>query len=393
MRDGPHPLSVYLGLAAAKTKELQDFVVQGNIGYSQEQLTEMIRGIQKYQNHGYHQERLKTQKIWQDGTVKIIKPDEEALFMTQAKSAPLLLVPSLINKAYIMDLAQERSLLRWLNSKGVPTYLLDWGDLVAERDENASLSIAQLLRNKLCKAIEELAKHHECPIDVLGYCMGGTLLAGGIHIVRKSVRKAIFLATPWDFHAGMVETEDEQKENVALIKGGQDLVEIVHNWAPIVLPVIEEKGCLPKEYTQSLFAALGVHGAVHKFIRFVSMSDNIPETRLFVSAEDWLNDGVDLPGRIARECVQGWFLDNEPAAGVWYVDDHRVNPTVFDFHSLIIAARKDNLVSFSNAHALYDQIPREHCHIITPDIGHIGLIVGKNAIEEVWRPLHQWLCD
>lgn len=392
MREGPHPLSMYLGLAAANAKGLENFFARDCMGYSQDQLTQMIRGIKKYQKHEYCPKQLKVQKIWQDGTVKIIKPDDEAILVTEPKSAPLLLIPSMINKSYIMDLSPECSLLRWLNRRGIPAYLLDWGDLVAEKEENAKLSIAQLLRKKMCVAIEALAHRYNAPVDVLGYCMGGTLLAGGMHIARKYVRKAVFLATPWDFYASELKSNNNRRENFAQ-EEEQNLVEMVHNWAPIVLPVIESKGCLPKEYTQSLFAALGARNAVQKFIRFVSMEDNSPDTKLFISAEDWLNDGVDLPGRIARECVQGWFLDNEPAQGVWYIDDHRVNPGKFNFPALVIAAQKDTLVPFSNACALYESMVQEHRHIISPDIGHIGLIVGKKAVEEVWRPLHQWLCD
>ncbi len=389
MREGPHPLSVYLGLAAANAKGVQDFVMQGAAGYSQEQLADMVRGIQRYQNYNHHQRRLNTQVVWQDGTVKILKPEA---MQSNPQSTPLLLIPSLINKAYIFDLAEERSFLRWMNEKGVPTYLLDWGDLVAEKEGNKDLSIAQLLRGKMCKAIEKLAKQHECPVDVLGYCMGGTLLAGGMHIVRKSVRKAVFLASPWDFHADKVDADAQQGEIIAST-GQQGLAEMVRNWAPTVLPIIESKGYLPKENTQSLFAALGARSAVHKFIKFVSMENDAPGTKLFVSAEDWLNDGVDLPGCIAHYCIQDWFLDNATAGGLWYVDDHRVNPSRFDLPSLVIAARKDSLVPYLNARALYEQIPDDYRHIIAPNMGHVGLIVGRNAIDEVWLPLYQWLCE
>jgi polyhydroxyalkanoate synthase len=392
MREGPHPLSVYLGLAAANAKGVQDFVMQGAAGYSQKQLTDMVRGIQKYQSIDHYQAHLKTQTLWQHGTVRILRPDEEYHVKVNSRSTPLLLIPSLINKAYIFDLAEERSFLRWMNNNGVTTYLLDWGDLVAERKENASLSIAQLLRYKMCKAIDVLADRHDAPIDVLGYCMGGTLLAGGLHIARKSVRKAVFLASPWDFHADRADG-DALQDNNAVHSDEQGLAEMVRNWAPIVLPIIESKGCLPKENTQSLFAALGARSAVHKFIKFVSMDNNASGTKLFVSAEDWLNDGVDLPCRIARECIKDWFLDNAPARGLWYVDDYRVNPASFDFPSLVIAARKDSLVPFYNARALYEQIPDNYRHMIVPNIGHVGLIVGRNAVEEVWRPLRQWLCE
>ena len=40
---------------------------------------------------------------------------------------PVLVVPSLINRAYILDLAPGRSLLRWLAAQGLRPLLLDWG--------------------------------------------------------------------------------------------------------------------------------------------------------------------------------------------------------------------------------------------------------------------------
>ncbi|MCK5375188.1 MAG: hypothetical protein KAJ40_07880 [Alphaproteobacteria bacterium] len=389
MRDGPHPLLVYLGLAAANSEGIQGFMPQRMSVYSQKQLTEMIRGIQMYQKHTHYQERLKTQQVWQSGTVKILKPSGISACVNESKAVPLLLIPSLINKSYIMDLAEEYSLLRWLNKKGIPTYLLDWGNIASE-EENTTLSIAQLLRNKLSCAVEALSEIHASPIDVLGYCMGGTLLAGSLHILSQNVRKAVFLATPWDFYVTSLDNEEKIKGE-PLLNASQDLAEMVRNWAPISLPAVKEKGRLPKEYTQSLFAALGARGAVHKFIKFVSMSSDAPETKLFVSAEDWLNDGLDLPGRIAHECIQGWFLDNEPAKGLWYIDDHCVNPNTFDLPCLMIAARKDSLVPFPNAYALYEQIPQRWRYLISPDTGHVGLIIGKNAVKDVWQPLLHWL--
>ncbi len=397
MHEGPHPLLVYLGLAVANRKELQDLMPLRTIGYSQQQLTEVIRGIQKYQSYTRQREHFELQKVWENETLTVVKPVGIKEPQDMIDTNPLLLVPSLINKAHIMDLAPERSLLRWLNENGVVAYLLDWGDLAAD-EENKTMSLAQLLRNKLVPAVERLARMHAEKIDLLGYCMGGTLIAGAWHMMRKDVGKIIFLATPWDFHAS-AQTNDTANDTAndteqaveSTVSPPQELSEMVKNWAPVVLPVIKEKKCLPKEYTQSLFAALGAQSAVNKFIKFSGMRPAGAQADLFVKAEDWLNDGVDLPGRIAHECIQGWFLDNEPARGQWFVDDHCVNPAKFNAPCLIIAARKDALVSYPNACALHEQIAQEHRTLLAPDTGHVGLIVGKNAIRDVWQPLLEWL--
>ncbi len=393
MCKSPHPLLVYLGLATINSKEWLGFMPHDmqckRSGFSQSQITDMIRGIQLYQNYSYSQKTLKTTNIWQNDTVKILKPDH---IKEETDSAPLLLVPSLINKSYIFDIMEDRSFLRWMNEHCITTYLLDWGDLVAKKNEKASLSITQLLQEKLCKAIEELAKRHERAIDVLGYCMGGTLLAGGMHIVQKSVRKAVFLASPWDFHSD--KARNKKNKDVTTYKNGQqELAKIVRNFAPTILSIIKKNGFLPKETTQSLFVYLSAQKAVQKFIRFSSMEQNSLEAMLFVSTENWLNDGMDLPEHIAYDCIQDWFLRNAPANGSWYVGDHRVDPSKFNLPTLVIAAQKDNLVPYKSAYALYEQISSDYRDILTPNVGHIGLMVGSNAIEKVWNPLQKWLYE
>lgn len=383
MREGPHPLLVYLGMASANAKELQNFTSQGTVAYSQEQLVAMVTGIKKYQNHAHAPKRMELKKIWQSGETKILAPANGMCMHKQKGAAPLLLIPSLVNKAHIFDLTKERSLLRWLNESGIPAYLLDWGDL----SDCWDISTAQFIQSKLAHAIEALTKEVKGTIDVLGYCMGGTLLAGSMHIVREHVRKAVFLATPWDFHGSIAEKEKDIPESAA-----QELSEMVRNWAPVILPTIEKKGYLPKEYTQSLFAALGARGAVSKFIKFVSMQPERQDTQLFVATEDWLNDGLDLPACIARECIKNWFLENEPGRGQWYIDNECINPEKFGIPSLVIAAHKDTLVPCANAYALYNQLSPYKRSLIMPETGHVGLIVGKNAIQDVWAPLRTWLC-
>lgn len=379
MRNGPHPLYIHLGMALANTKGVQDFVSNfPSHPYSQAQITEMVRGIQMYQAHPFNGNHPEVKPIWSEGTLSIMKLAGSSRQQHEG-AAPLLLVPSLINKANILNLTEERSLLKWLNEQRVEAYLLDWGDIAQSGDDGDDLDISDLVQDRLCCAIKALSAEHGRPIDVLGYCMGGTLLVAATHFVREYIRKLVFLAVPWDFHA-----PSDKVEN--------DLAKMVRILSPSILPEIKRKGYLPSEYTQALFASLGAEGSVHKFVKFSTMDQEALDTELFIAAEDWLNDGIDLPGKIAEECIQGWFLDNKPAKGEWSVGSKLIAPDYIDNDCLVIASRKDNLVPFQSAASLYRQMSSSRATLIEPDMGHVGLIVGKNAVGMVWKPLFEWLC-
>ncbi len=375
MRKGLHPLSVHLGMSAAKAAGMDEYIAHFPSSYSQDKLVDMVRGIKQYQEHPYTQPRLETEEVWSNGSVKVVKP------ITAPQGAgdmpPILLVPSLINKSYILDLSEKRSLLRFLTQNGVHAYLLDWGDLTNEGGD-AQITVNDLIEEKLCGAIRAVSGIHDQPIDVLGYCMGGTLLVPAAQMVQAHIRRIVFLATPWDFHAQTADQED-------------NLARAVRIWSPIVLPIIREKGVLPSSYVQALFASLSADETIRKFTRFASMDQDSAEAEFFVSVEDWLNDDVDIPGSVAQGCIQGWFLDNTPAKGQWVVAARAVKAQDVKAETLLITSRKDRLVPYACAMALKDQMTHARCDVIETSTGHIGMIVGKRAVSNIWSPILEWL--
>lgn len=324
----------------------------------------VLVGIQKYQNFPFSRPDMPICTQWHSGEVKIVTPSAP-----QSGSPAILLVPSMVNKSTIFDLLPERSLVRWLNSQGINASILDWGE--PARDEGQR-TIDSLVATRLVPAIEAYAQGKGAPVHVLGYCMGGTLLVGAAQIAARHIQSLLFLASPWDFHAG-----------------AQELLARVRFFAPQAGPRIAEKGYLPMDWMLDLFASLRPEAAVKKFADFAAENMCADAANLFVAVEDWLNDGVDLPAETARECIEKWFLDNAPAAGGWCVNNIAVDPGQLEIPSLIIGSRQDRLVDYESAAALHARMKKSV--MIDADCGHVGMIAGGKAIDNVWRPIAQWV--
>jgi polyhydroxyalkanoate synthase len=138
-----------------------------------------------------------------------------------------------------------------------------------------------------------------------------------------------------------------------------------------------------------LFASLDPQTSAEKFTRFASMDQTSAQAQLFVAVEDWLNDGIDLPGEVAEECMRGWFFDNKPAKGAWMLGGKIIQADTIDCPCLIIASSKDRLVEYESAAALKDYI--KDSTLIDPECGHIGMIAGDKAIIRVWHKVANWL--
>lgn len=114
---------------------------------------------------------------------------------------PFLFVPPCINKYYILDLQPDNSLIRYAVEQGHHTFVVSW------RNPDQSLATKtwdDYIENAVIKAIgvtREIAAAQN--INVLGFCVGGTMLATALAVLAKrgdsSVNSATFLTSMLDF--------------------------------------------------------------------------------------------------------------------------------------------------------------------------------------------------
>lgn len=328
-----------------------------------QRLDELERGIRLYRAHPYRRAPSAAPLVWSAGTTRLLD------YGAGRGGPPLLVVPSLINRAYILDLWPERSFVRALAQAGFRPFLVDW-DRPGEAERRFTLD--DYIGGRLRAALAEVAAIAGRPPVVIGYCMGGLLAAALAVLQPRDVAGLMLLATPWDFHA----------EKPALARA------VARSTAPW-MPLFDVLGVMPVDVLQGLFSALDPFLVVRKFCAFARLDTAGERAQEFVALEDWLNDGVPLAAGVAKDCLLGWYGENTPARGTWQVVGQPIMPTVIKAPTLVVVPEQDRIVPPLSARALAQAIP--HAKVLNPPLGHIGMVSSRRAPAELWPQITGWL--
>lgn len=333
---------------------------------ARERLEAFLAGLEAYRAHPYRRAVEDPKVLGRQGATRLLD------YGTAKAGRPLLVIPSLVNRAYILDLDTGSSLLRFLAREGFRPILVDWG-AVEPAGEEADFSLSDYIAGRLDWALDVTTALPGGRPVVLGYCMGGLLALALAQRRAGDLSGLVALATPWDFHAG----------------GQEPLARLAGEGLPALEPLLASQGLLPVDVVQALFTMVDPMTALRKFVAFSRLDPAGAQARRFVALEDWLNDGVALAAPVARECLGGWYGRNKPAAGRWRVAGRTVHPPALDLPALCVLPARDRIVPPASAAALARALPR--AEVQSPAVGHIGMVVSARAPEAVWRPLVEWL--
>jgi polyhydroxyalkanoate synthase len=332
----PRPLPLFLQMLVEEAK--------GDVQFVQD----VLAGVRAYQCAPRHP-RPQADEILRVGRVRVTE--------FGSSGRPVLFVPSLINPPYVLDLAEENSLLRWLGAAGMRPMLLDWGD---PRDGGLDLSISAHVEQFLLPVIEQFGPD----TAVVGYCLGGTMSLAAAML--RPVAGLAVIAAPWQF--------DGYPQDV---RAGLDQI-----WRA-GRPAAEALNLFPMEMLQSGFWRLDPQRTLSKFAAFGRMDPDSGEARTFVTLEDWANEGPPLTIPAARELFEGMYLGDVTGKGAWQVAGHTIDPAALDCPLLNIISTSDRIVPAASAPSAGER------RVL--DQGHVGMIIGRRAQAALWHPLQSWL--
>jgi polyhydroxyalkanoate synthase len=269
---------------------------------------------------------------------------------------PVVFVPSLINPPFVLDLAEDKSLLRWLAGAGHRPLLVDWG---APSPDDRAMDITGHIERLLLPMLRAL----DAPPVLVGYCLGGTIALAAACAVP--VAGLALLATPWHFDGF---SAPAKAEITALWTAGQ--------------PACEALGLVPMEVLQSGFWKLDPARTIAKYEAFAAMDPTSSASRNFVALEDWANAGAPLTFAAGAQMFD-FFQHDAPGRGLWKIEGRKVGPDSLTCPAVDFVSRTDRIVPAASAARLPDSR--------AIGAGHVGMIVGGKARAQIWEPLAGWL--
>lgn len=324
---------------------------------------DFLAGVKAYRDHPYRRALEPMPVVWQQGSTRLLDYGSP-----NAKGTPVLVVPSLVNRSYVLDLTPRRSLMRYLARKGLRPFLVDWG---APGEIERSFGLDDYIGTRLSAALDEVTRRAGKPA-LLGYCMGGLLTLGLATLRPDDVLGQLLMAVPWDFHrptslaAGPLTALREPIERT-----------------------IDRLGELPGDMLQILFALPDPGAVERKFRQFARLNQSRAAARRFVALEDWANDCVPLTASVARETFFGWYGDNLPGRNRWRVGGTEVVPRKLRHPALVVVPSRDRIVPAESARPLADALPNGRRLII--EGGHVGMLTGARAVTELYAPIATFL--
>jgi polyhydroxyalkanoate synthase len=288
------------------------------------------------------------------------------------RRSPVLVVASLINRYYVLDLLPELSVIRSLAARGFDVYVLDWK---APGSTGPDLTFADYVDGAIARAAAELeARHPGSPgVALLGYCMGGTLAALYAALHPERLAALVLLGTPIDFHASGRLAEMTAPERF----DADALMDAYGNMPPVLL--------------QGGFKLLHPVDALTKLMHLHLDGADEARVRHFLALESWLEDNVAFPGGVYRDYIRSLYQENALVRGRMRVGRRTVDLRRIAAPLANVVALRDPICAPASSLALMDRVSSAERRVFQCDVGHIGLTASRRAHAELWPALFAWL--
>lgn len=282
---------------------------------------------------------------------------------------PVVIVPSMINRSYILDLEPDRSLVAALAALGHDVYLVDWGD---PGPEDADEDVAYVLFDLLERALDRACRHHGAKKAlVLGYCQGGTLAAMLAALRPGRFGGLALLNAPFQFS-----------------EGGRfrQLVD------PKTFDVEQAfpEGLVPLEAMQAGFKLLDPMGNLTKFLAVDDANGDAATMARVLARERWLEENVTMASAFAREFVRNAYQEDRLMDASWVVGGERVDLKKVTAPVLVVAAQSDFITPLAAALPVADAVGSTDVTTKVIPTGHIGCVVGSAAAKHLIPVLDGW---
>ncbi|WP_302082057.1 class III poly(R)-hydroxyalkanoic acid synthase subunit PhaC [Salinibaculum rarum] len=293
----------------------------------------------------------------------------------EQNEVPILIVYALINKPYILDLQPDRSVIRRLLDAGHDVYMIDWNE-PSRLDQN--LGLHDYVNRYIDNCVDEVAESSgQDKINLLGYCMGGTMTAIYSSLNPEKVNALGLMAAGLCFDQTGGVLEDWGSEEYY---DPQD--------------VVDTYGNVPAEMLDDGFALMDpIDNYLRKYITLYENLESDGFVQNFSRMERWLDEGIDLAGQAYVEFLQKIYQNNELYRNVLEINGQQVDIGNIDMPIIQIIGEYDHLIPPEASKPFNDVVGSDDVTTIEYPTGHIGMSVSSSSHEDVWPEVCDWFWE
>ena len=279
----------------------------------------------------------------------------------QVHKRPLLIMPPWINKYYILDLREKNSFVKWAVAEGFTVFVVSW---VNPDETLAQKTFEDYMLEGPLAALEAMEKATgEKEANVIGYCLGGTLLSVTLAYMKAKgdtrVASATFLTALTDF---------EEAGELGIFIDEAQLSKLEHKMA--------EKGYLEGAHMATTFNMLRANDLIWSFVvnNYLLGKEPFPFDLLY-----WNSDSTRLPAAMHSYYLRNMYQKNllVKPGGLTF-DGVAIDLSTIETPAFMLSAKEDHIAPWASTYTA-TQLFSGPIKFVLAASGHIAGVINPPA--------------
>ncbi len=282
----------------------------------------------------------------------------------QVHRRPLLIIPPWINKYYILDLQPKNSFIKYAVEQGFTVFVISWANPARE---HAAKTFEDYMVEGPLAALEAIAKATgEADANVIGYCLGGTLLAATLAYMAVKRDSRVKAAT---FFASLVDFKNP----------GELGVFIDEEQLAAMDAMMAERGYLEGRHMATTFNMLRANDLIWSFVinNYLLGKEPFPFDLLY-----WNSDSTRMPYAMHSFYLRKFYQENQLVVpGGISLGGVPVDLRKIDLPVYILSTREDHIAPWLSTYRA-TQLYRGQTTFVLAGSGHIAGVINPPSVQK-----------
>ena len=301
--------------------------------------------------------------IYRNEVMELIQYEAQT---AHVEERPILIIPPWINKYYILDLNEEKSMVKWLVSQGHTVFMVSWVNPDARhQDKEFYHYIAEGLFEAAARVLDETEADK---LHVVAYCVGATMVSTALAYLAQQpdhpLHDRIATAT---YFTNQVEFSD-----------AGDLQLFIDDQQLANLDAIMQEGVLGAEKMANAFNMLRSSDLIWGFVvnNYLLGKEPFPFDLLY-----WNSDSTRMPARVHRYYLENYYQEDRLSRGELQLGDVKLDLSKITVPSYNVAAKEDHIAPAASVYRGTRLMGGER-RMVVGGSGHIAGVVNPPALKK-----------